>query len=214
MEDFQIDIVDGSRRLREDVQAAARAVHADRRDDAGRHAVGAAARALRHRPSSGLLRRRRAGTHRLRAAPACSTCRSTPRAPRRSPPQPRHAAHRQPPAAARARLRRGARRRRASPREVADGGAAPRRRRRARPRPARPRVPRTIVEQYGGGPVGIAAIAATLTEDAETLEDVVEPYLLKRNLVVRTASGRKVTAAAYDHLAIARAADAEQPRLL
>ena len=72
----------------------------------------------------------------------------------------------------------------------------------------------TIAEQYKGGPVGINAIAATLTEDVETLEDVVEPYLLKRNLVVRTASGRKVTAAAYDHLAIARAADAEQPRLL
>ena len=41
---------------------------------------------------------------------------------------------------------------------------------------------RTIVEQYGGGPVGIGAIAATLTEDAETLEDVVEPYLLKTRL--------------------------------
>jgi holliday junction DNA helicase RuvB len=74
---------------------------------------------------------------------------------------------------------------------------------------------RTIAEQYRGGPVGINAIAATLTEDAETLEDVVEPYLLKRNLVVRTASGRKVTPAAYEHLAIARAgAETEQPRLL
>ena len=49
---------------------------------------------------------------------------------------------------------------------------------------------RTIVEQYRGGPVGIAAIAATLTEDAETLEDVVEPYLLKEGFVTRTASGR------------------------
>jgi Holliday junction DNA helicase RuvB len=59
---------------------------------------------------------------------------------------------------------------------------------------------RTIVEQYGGGPVGLAAIAATLTEDAETLEDVVEPYLLKTGFVVRTASGRKATAEAYRHL--------------
>jgi holliday junction DNA helicase RuvB len=59
---------------------------------------------------------------------------------------------------------------------------------------------RTIVEQYGGGPAGIAAIAATLTEDAETLEDVVEPYLLKAGFVVRTASGRKATPAAYRHL--------------
>ncbi|HUZ49390.1 MAG TPA: Holliday junction branch migration DNA helicase RuvB [Candidatus Dormibacteraeota bacterium] len=59
---------------------------------------------------------------------------------------------------------------------------------------------RTIVEQYGGGPVGMGAIAATLTEDAETLEDVVEPYLLKHGFVVRTASGRKATPVAYRHL--------------
>ncbi len=70
---------------------------------------------------------------------------------------------------------------------------------------------RTIAEQYRGGPVGIGAIAATLTEDAETLEDVVEPYLLKCGLVVRTASGRKVTPEAYAHLQLTPAAD--HPRL-
>jgi Holliday junction DNA helicase RuvB len=59
---------------------------------------------------------------------------------------------------------------------------------------------RALIEQYGGGPAGIAAIAATLTEDAETLEDVVEPYLLKSGFVTRTASGRKATPAAYRHL--------------
>ena len=74
---------------------------------------------------------------------------------------------------------------------------------------------RTIVEQYGGGPVGIAAIAATLTEDAETLEDVVEPYLLKQGFVIRTASGRKATADAYTHLGARNLArDARQDRLL
>ncbi len=72
---------------------------------------------------------------------------------------------------------------------------------------------RTVVEQYGGGPVGISAIAATLTEDAETLEDVVEPYLLKAGFVVRTASGRKATAAAYRHLGII-ANRPQQDRLL
>ncbi len=73
----------------------------------------------------------------------------------------------------------------------------------------------TIVEQYGGGPVGISAIAATLTEDAETLEDVVEPYLLKAGFVVRTASGRKATPEAYRHLgAIAGGPGARQERLL
>jgi Holliday junction DNA helicase RuvB len=75
---------------------------------------------------------------------------------------------------------------------------------------------RTIAEQYRGGPVGINAIAATLTEDTETLEDVVEPFLLKIGLVVRTASGRKVTAAAYEHLQLAQPAGVQetQPRLL
>jgi holliday junction DNA helicase RuvB len=72
---------------------------------------------------------------------------------------------------------------------------------------------RTLVEQYGGGPAGIAAIAATLTEDAETLEDVVEPFLLKAGFVVRTASGRKATPLAYRHLGAA-GAPATQERLL
>jgi Holliday junction DNA helicase RuvB len=74
---------------------------------------------------------------------------------------------------------------------------------------------RTIIEHYGGGPVGMAAIAATLTEDAETLEDVVEPYLLKEGFVVRTASGRKATPAAYQHFGVkGSAAGARQERLL
>ncbi len=72
---------------------------------------------------------------------------------------------------------------------------------------------RTIVEQYRGGPAGIAAIAATLTEDAETLEDVVEPYLLKEGFVTRTASGRRATAAAYRHLGVATGTPAQE-RLL
>src|SRR5579862_260556 len=72
---------------------------------------------------------------------------------------------------------------------------------------------RTIVEAYGGGPVGIAAIAASLTEDAETLEDVVEPYLLKQGFVVRTASGRRATPEAYRHLGV-RPRAGSQERLL
>jgi holliday junction DNA helicase RuvB len=61
----------------------------------------------------------------------------------------------------------------------------------------------TLVKQYRGGPAGIAAIAASLTEDAETLEDVVEPYLLKAGFITRTASGRRATAHAYHHLGLA-----------
>ncbi len=74
---------------------------------------------------------------------------------------------------------------------------------------------RTIAEQYRGGPVGIGALAATLTEDTETLEDVVEPFLLKLGFVVRTASGRKTTPLALEHLALAPPAGvAAQQRLL
>jgi Holliday junction DNA helicase RuvB len=72
---------------------------------------------------------------------------------------------------------------------------------------------RTIAEQYRGGPAGIGAIAATLTEDTDTLEDVVEPFLLKIGFVVRTATGRKVTPPAYEHLQLAQPADLQQ-RLL
>lgn len=70
---------------------------------------------------------------------------------------------------------------------------------------------RAIVENYRGGPAGIAAIAATLNEDAQTLEDVVEPFLLKAGFVVRTASGRKATPEAYRHLQMIPPGD---PRLL
>ena len=53
---------------------------------------------------------------------------------------------------------------------------------------------------YGGGPVGVEAIAATLGEDTGTLEDVVEPYLLQAGFLARTRQGRQLTQAAIDHL--------------
>jgi Holliday junction DNA helicase RuvB len=57
-----------------------------------------------------------------------------------------------------------------------------------------------IIEQYGGGPVGLEAIAATINDEAETLAEVVEPFLLKIGFVVRSPNGRKATPAAYAHL--------------
>jgi Holliday junction DNA helicase RuvB len=71
---------------------------------------------------------------------------------------------------------------------------------------------KALIESYRGGPAGIAAIAASLNEDTQTLEDVVEPYLLKAGFVVRTASGRKATQAAYRHLGVI--APAHEDRLL
>ncbi|PIE61043.1 MAG: Holliday junction branch migration DNA helicase RuvB [Desulfobacterales bacterium] len=61
---------------------------------------------------------------------------------------------------------------------------------------------KTIIDFYGGGPVGIEAIAATLQEETDTLVDVVEPYLLKIGLVLRTSSGRRASEKAYRHLKI------------
>lgn len=58
----------------------------------------------------------------------------------------------------------------------------------------------TIIEYYQGGPVGIEAIAATLQEETDTLVDVVEPFLLKIGLLVRTSSGRKASLPAFAHL--------------
>jgi len=60
----------------------------------------------------------------------------------------------------------------------------------------------TIIEFYHGGPVGIEAIAATLQEVTDTLVDVVEPYLLKAGLIIRTSSGRKVTERALKHFGV------------
>lgn len=59
---------------------------------------------------------------------------------------------------------------------------------------------KTIIDYYHGGPVGIEAIAATLQEESDTLVDVVEPYLLKIGMVIRTSSGRKASEEAYRHL--------------
>jgi len=61
---------------------------------------------------------------------------------------------------------------------------------------------KTIINFYGGGPVGIEAISATLQEENDTLVDVVEPFLLKIGLVLRTSSGRKASSKAYQHLNI------------
>lgn len=59
-----------------------------------------------------------------------------------------------------------------------------------------------IIDYYNGGPVGIEAIAATLSEETDTLEEVVEPYLLKIGFLMRTKRGRMVGPDAYKHLGI------------
>lgn len=60
----------------------------------------------------------------------------------------------------------------------------------------------SIIQYYGGGPVGLDTLAATINEEAVTLEDVYEPYLLQQGYLTRTPRGRCVTRKAYEHLGI------------
>ena len=62
----------------------------------------------------------------------------------------------------------------------------------------------TMIQKFGGGPVGLDTLAASLGEDAGTLEDVYEPYLLMQGLINRTPRGRMATDLAYHHLGIER----------
>lgn len=64
------------------------------------------------------------------------------------------------------------------------------------------RMLKSIIDYYGGGPVGLDTLAATINEDAVTLEDVYEPYLLQQGFLTRTPRGRCVTRKTYEHLGI------------
>ena len=64
-----------------------------------------------------------------------------------------------------------------------------------------------MIEKFGGGPVGLDTLSAALGEDAGTIEDVLEPYLLKNGFIQRTPRGRVVTDHAYRHLGISREKD-------
>ena len=61
----------------------------------------------------------------------------------------------------------------------------------------------TMIEKFGGGPVGLDTLAAAIGEDSGTIEDVYEPYLIKTGLINRTPRGRIVTEHAYRHLGLA-----------
>jgi Holliday junction DNA helicase RuvB len=71
------------------------------------------------------------------------------------------------------------------------------------------RLLRTIVESFDGGPVGVESLAAALSEERGTLEDVIEPYLIQQGYLARTARGRMATAKAYRHLGLRPKAGAQ-----
>ena len=75
------------------------------------------------------------------------------------------------------------------------------------------RVLRTIIEKYNGGPVGLNTIAASISEEQDTIMDVVEPYLLQLGFLDRTPQGRVATKSAYEHLNLPYN-EGPQPRLI
>jgi len=74
------------------------------------------------------------------------------------------------------------------------------------------RVLRTVIEKYDGGPVGLSTIAASISEEPDTIMDVVEPYLLQIGFLERTPQGRIATPHAYRHLHLAYPGE-KQPKL-
>lgn len=76
------------------------------------------------------------------------------------------------------------------------------------------RILQTIIEKFSGGPVGLETIAAALSEEADTIMDVCEPYLLQLGFLERTPRGRVATRHAYDHLGLPYSERPQQPTLL
>ncbi len=72
---------------------------------------------------------------------------------------------------------------------------------------------RTIVEKFKGGPIGLETLAASTSEDTETIEDVYEPYLLQLGFIARTPRGRIAMPAAYEHLKLTPTGGESRPSL-
>ncbi len=72
----------------------------------------------------------------------------------------------------------------------------------------------TIIEKFSGGPVGVETIAAAISEDKDTIEDVYEPYLIQEGFLNRTPRGRLATPNAYKHFGIVKPGETEQGSLL
>jgi Holliday junction DNA helicase RuvB len=72
----------------------------------------------------------------------------------------------------------------------------------------------TIIKKFAGGPVGLSTIAASISEEPDTIMDVVEPYLLQLGFLRRTAQGRIATERAYQHLNLPYIGNNAQPSLL
>ena len=213
MEDFALDIITGKGQMAASYPPASAPVHPGGRHHPGRAAVRPAAGPLWRGAAAGAVHPPGAGRRSSPAAPASS---DVPHRGRRRPgdglPLPGHAPHRQPAAQAGAGLCRGDERRRHHPEH------------RAKSRLDRMEIDelgldasdrnmlRAIIENYNGGPVGLETLAAVIGEEAVTIEDVNEPYLMQIGFLTRTPRGRCATAAAYLAPGLPRALPAEGRR--
>jgi Holliday junction DNA helicase RuvB len=69
-----------------------------------------------------------------------------------------------------------------------------------------------LLDKFGGGPVGVETLAAALSEERDTLEDVVEPYLLQQGFIQRTPRGRVATDHAWAHMGLRKPSATTRPR--
>ena len=66
---------------------------------------------------------------------------------------------------------------------------------------------KTIIEKFSGGPVGVATLAAAISEEVDAIEDIYEPYLIQRGFLHRTPRGRVATKLAYEHFGLTQLSD-------
>jgi Holliday junction DNA helicase RuvB len=71
------------------------------------------------------------------------------------------------------------------------------------------RILKTIIEKFGGGPVGLSSLAVALGEDTNTLEEVYEPFLIQEGFLMRTSRGREATPRAYQRFGYTRSGSDE-----
>ena len=62
------------------------------------------------------------------------------------------------------------------------------------------KILRTMIEMYGGGPVGLGTLSVNIAEERDTVEDMYEPYLIQKGFIMRTRTGRVATVKAYEHM--------------
>ena len=206
LEDYEVDIVIGQGPSARTVKMRAGTVHADWRDDAHRPADVAAPVALRHHRTGSSSTRPRTWRRSSAGRQGFSTCRSKRRR--------------------RPRSRGGRAARRASPTGCCGACATTRRSGPAAGSRSTSRVAglkllevddhgfdevdrkllRTIIDKFGGGPVGLNTIAAAISEEKDAIEDIYEPFLIQIGFLDRTPRGRVATPRAYDYFGL------EQPR--